>query len=42
MGKLTALELAEKIKQHQISVLDGVKDVFDQIESKRGQGPRLS
>ena len=25
LGKLTALQLAEKIKQHQISVLDGVK-----------------
>ena len=28
LGKLTALQLAEKIKQHQISVLDGVKYVF--------------
>lgn len=35
LGKLTALQLAEKIKQHQISVLDGVKYVFDQIEAKR-------
>ena len=34
LGKLTALQLAEKIKQHQISVLDGVKYVFDQIEAK--------
>ena len=34
LGKLTALQLAEKIKQHQISVLDGVKYVFDQIECK--------
>ena len=35
LGTMTALELAEKIKQHQISVLDGVKYVFDQIEKKR-------
>ncbi len=34
LGKLTALQLAEKIKQHQISVLDGAKYVFDQIEAK--------
>ena len=34
LGKLTALQLAEKIKQHQISVLDGVKYVFNQIEAK--------
>lgn len=34
LGKLTALQLAEKIKQKQISVLDGVKYVFDQIEKK--------
>ena len=34
LGKLTALQFAEKIKQHQISVLDGVKYVFDQIEAK--------
>ena len=34
LGKLTALQLAEKTKQHQISVLDGVKYVFDQIEAK--------
>lgn len=32
LDKLTALQLAEKIKQNQISVLDGVKHVFDQIE----------
>ena len=31
---MTALELSKKIKQHQISVLDGVKYVFDQIEAK--------
>ena len=36
LGTMTALELAEKIKQHQISVLDGVKYVFDQIEKKEG------
>ena len=35
--ELTALQLAEKIKQHQISVLDGVKYVFDQIEKKDGK-----
>lgn len=34
LDKLTALQLAEKIKQHQISVLDGVKHVFDPIEKK--------
>ena len=34
LEKLTALQLAEKIKQHQISVLDGVKHVFEQIEKK--------
>ena len=34
LGKITALQLAEKIKQHQITVLDGVKYVFDQIEAK--------
>ncbi len=34
LDKLTALELAEKIKQHQIGVLDGVKYVFDNIEKK--------
>lgn len=33
---MTALELAEKIRQHQISVLDGVKHVFGQIEKKEG------
>ena len=32
LEKMTALALAEKIKQHQISVVDGVKTVFDQIE----------
>lgn len=31
---MTALETAEKIKQRQISVLDVVKHVFDQIEKK--------
>ena len=34
---MTALELAEKIKQRQISVQDGVKSVFDQIEKKDGK-----
>ena len=33
---MTALELAAKIKQRQIHVVDGVKAVFDQIESKEG------
>lgn len=37
LGTMTALELAKKIKQHQISVLDGVKYVFDQIEKKDGK-----
>lgn len=32
LDKLTALQLAEKIKQKQISVQDAVKHVFDQIE----------
>ena len=31
---MTALELVAKIKQRQIHVVDGVKAVFDQIESK--------
>lgn len=34
---MTALELAEKIKQRQISVLDGVEHVFEQIEKKEGR-----
>lgn len=34
LEKLTALQLAEKIKQKQISVLDGVRQVFDRIEKK--------
>ena len=34
LEKMTALALAEKIKQHQISAVDGVKTVFDQIEKK--------
>ena len=33
---MTALELAAKIKQRQIHVVDGVKAVFEQIESKEG------
>ena len=37
LKELTALQLAEKIKQHQIGVLDGVKYVFDQIEKKDGK-----
>lgn len=37
LEKMTALELAEKIKKHQIGVLDGVKTVFDQIEKKEGK-----
>lgn len=37
LEKMTALELAEKIKQRQIGVLDGVKTVFDQIEKKEGK-----
>ncbi|MCI5528541.1 MAG: amidase family protein, partial [Blautia sp.] len=37
LEKMTALQLAEKIKQHQIGVLDGVKTVFDQIEKKEGK-----
>ena len=32
--KLTALQLGEKIKQRQVSVLDGVKTVFEQIEKQ--------
>ena len=32
LDKLTALQLAEKIKQNQISVLDGVRHVFDKME----------
>ena len=31
---MTALELAAKIRQREVNVLDGVKEVFDQIESK--------
>ena len=37
LKELTALQLAEKIKQHQIGVLEGVKYVFDQIEKKDGK-----
>ena len=37
LSKLTALQLADKIKKHEISVLDGVKEVFSQIEEKDGQ-----
>ena len=31
---MTALELAAKIRQREVSVLDSGKEVFDQIESK--------
>lgn len=34
LEKLTALELGSKIKHRQISVLDGVKAAFDQIEKQ--------
>ena len=34
LESMTALELAAKIRQREVSVLDGVKEVFDQIESK--------
>ncbi|MDC7288575.1 Asp-tRNA(Asn)/Glu-tRNA(Gln) amidotransferase subunit GatA [Blautia schinkii] len=34
---LTALELADKIKKRQVSVLDGVKSVFEQIEKKESR-----
>ena len=37
LEKMTALELAEKIKQRQISVLDGVKTVFAAIEKKENR-----
>ena len=37
LEKMTALELAEKIKQRQISVLDGVKTVFAKIEKKENR-----
>lgn len=36
LGKMTALGLAEKIRQRQVSVSDGVKYVFGQIEKKEG------
>ena len=35
LESMTALELAAKIRQREVSVLDGVKEVFDQIESKK-------
>ena len=34
LEKLTALQLADKIKKHEVGVLDGVKDVFSKIEEK--------
>ena len=37
LEKMTALELGEKIKQRQISVLDGVKTVFAAIEKKENR-----
>lgn len=37
LESMTALELAAKIKQRQVSVLDGVKEVFDKIEQKEGK-----
>lgn len=37
LEKMTALQLAEKIKQRQIGVVDGVKSAFDQIEKKDGK-----
>lgn len=37
LGTLTALELAEKIKQHQVLVQDAVQYVFDQIDEKEGE-----
>lgn len=36
LSMMTALELAEKIKQRRLTVPDGVKYVFDQIEKKDG------
>ena len=42
LKELTALHLAEKIKQHQIGVLEGVKYVFDQIEKKRRKNTCIS
>ena len=32
LESMTALELAAKIRQREVSVLDGVREVFDQIE----------
>ena len=34
---MTALELSKKIRQRQVKVADGVKEVFDQIEKKEGK-----
>ena len=34
---MTALELAKKIRQRQVKVADGVREVFDQIEKKEGK-----
>ena len=39
LEKLTALQLADKIKKHEVSVLDGVKDVFSKIEEKDNRIP---
>lgn len=37
LEKLTALQLAEKIKKHEITVTDGVKEVFSKIEERDGR-----
>ena len=37
LEKLTALQLADKIKKQEVSVLDGVKEVFSKIEEKDGK-----
>ncbi|MBQ0001399.1 MAG: aspartyl/glutamyl-tRNA amidotransferase subunit A, partial [Clostridiales bacterium] len=37
LGKYTALQLAEKIKAHEVSVEDAVRYVFDVIEEKDGE-----
>ena len=42
LEKLTALQLGEKIKQRQVSVLDGVKTVFEQIKKTGFRSTRLS
>ena len=37
LEKLTALQLADKLKKKEVSVLDGVKEVFSKIEEKDGK-----